>query len=226
MDWLPIDTAPTDGTEILASDYDAIEIASWVKPRFDVGITGYWTNRDGKTMYPAWWQPLPDHPPMPAAEPPAITSDARIDRILDEFTKGATCHRGHSIRHGLARARAALATEPKGPADEELLALFGQFDIDGMADVTKGMPLDTFWDDYQPREAVKYARAVLARWGRPAPQPVPVSERLPGPEDCDAEGRCWFSVEGNRWAFEDRTYGSNWQWTHWLPAHALPLPTN
>lgn len=64
------------------------------------------------------------------------------------------------------RARAALAEpHPEPPTDEELLALFDQFDIDGMADVTKGMPLDTFWDDYQPREAVKYARAVLARWG-------------------------------------------------------------
>ena len=29
-------------------------------------------------------------------------------------------------------------------------------------------------------------KAVLARWGRSTPQPVSVSERLPGPEDCDA----------------------------------------
>lgn len=68
MTWQPIDTAPKDGTEILASDYDAIEIVSWVAPRFDVGITGEWTNREGEAMYPAWWQPLPDHPPLPAVE--------------------------------------------------------------------------------------------------------------------------------------------------------------
>ena len=69
-------------------------------------------------------------------------------------------------RGAIDRARAALAEpQPESPTDEELLALFDQFDIDGMADATKGMPLDTFWDDYQPREAVKYARAVLARWG-------------------------------------------------------------
>jgi hypothetical protein len=68
--WQDIDTAPKDGTEILASDYDAIEIVSWVAPRFDVGITGEWTNREGEAMYPAWWQPLADHPdlPLPSGE--------------------------------------------------------------------------------------------------------------------------------------------------------------
>lgn len=64
MTWQPIDTAPKDETEILASDYDAIEIVSWIAPRFDVGITGEWINREGEAMYPAWWQPLPDHPPL------------------------------------------------------------------------------------------------------------------------------------------------------------------
>lgn len=71
------------------------------------------------------------------------------------------------VRDALQCARAALAEpEPEGPTDEELLAMFDKFDIDGMAEETKGMPLDTFWADYQPREAVKFARAVLARWGK------------------------------------------------------------
>ena len=65
------------------------------------------------------------------------------------------------------------------------------------------------------------------------PVPVPVSERLPGPEDCDAKGMCWaWRVEGP----ESNDFGDCWhlisaewlskycQWTHWLPAHALPLP--
>lgn len=84
---------------------------------------------------------------------------------LDEFDR--LLHGAQYVEHPLTyRARTALAEpQPEPPTDEELLALFDQFDIDGMADVTKGMPLDTFWDDYQPREAVKYARAVLARWG-------------------------------------------------------------
>ena len=67
----------------------------------------------------------------------------------------------------------------------------------------------------------------------PAPVPVPVSERLPGPEDCDAESRCWWgapalssTVTGSvhhRWRLcqaNDR-FGSE---LFWLPAHALPMP--
>jgi hypothetical protein len=38
------------------------------------------------------------------------------------------------------------------------------------------------------------AQAILShpgsRWSSTI-EPVPVAERLPGPEDCDAEGRCW-----------------------------------
>ena len=82
---------------------------------------------------------------------------------------------------------------------------------------------------------VDNARAILARWGNPAPQPVPVSERLPGPEDCDVEGRCWLwerycGYSGCKWALVDRTWSLSQSdedlsvYTHWLPFHALPLP--
>jgi hypothetical protein len=43
------------------------------------------------------------------------------------------------------------------------------------------------------------------------PAPVAVSERLPGPGDLDANGRCWVYQNGN-------------STTHWLPASAIPLP--
>lgn len=66
MTWQPIDTAPVDGTEILASDYDAIDIVSYGE--WERGVFG-WTNREMETMYPAWWQPLPDHPPLPEETP-------------------------------------------------------------------------------------------------------------------------------------------------------------
>lgn len=57
------------------------------------------------------------------------------------------------------------------------------------------------------------------------PQPVPVSERLPGPGDCDAEHYCWrWNTIGGLWARQPLTR----RWydfeSHWLPAHALPLP--
>lgn len=64
-------------------------------------------------------------------------------------------------------------------------------------------------------------------------KPVPVSERLPGPEDCDAEGRCWCGTpsfvnsyavtQSAQWRLSapDDRFGSE---LFWLPARALPLP--
>ena len=73
------------------------------------------------------------------------------------------------------------------------------------------------------RHAVDHARAALARWGHPMPQPVAVSERLPGDELC-----WWFEPD------EDDGYGGMWtllrirggttRYTHWLSANALPTP--
>jgi hypothetical protein len=76
--------------------------------------------------------------------------------------------------------------------------------------------------------------AVLARWGRPAIEPVSVSERLPGPEDCDAEGQCWlWRTDGIEEFWElvipsynihEYNWTSQWKYTHWLPHWALPVP--
>ena len=61
----------------------------------------------------------------------------------------------------------------------------------------------------------------------PAPVPVPVDERLPGPEDCDKEGYCWrWNTIAGSWARQPisrRWYAFE---SHWLPAHALPLPAS
>lgn len=86
-------------------------------------------------------------------------------------------------------------------------------------------------------DAYRYARAVLARWGRPAlPQPVPLSERLPDPRpeseggDCNTDGKCWLlgKVKGD-WRLinpsESGVPHLKYCFTHWLPASALPLPT-
>jgi hypothetical protein len=64
MTWQPIDSAPKDGTEILASDYDVIEIVSWTV--YSGGAD--WWSRWGDVMFPAWWQPLPEHPPLPGED--------------------------------------------------------------------------------------------------------------------------------------------------------------
>jgi hypothetical protein len=62
----------------------------------------------------------------------------------------------------------------------------------------------------------------------PTPQPVPVSERLPGANDCNAEGRCWWYGEGGDmvgWTLDAEGL-SYYRAKYWLPAHALPVPTN
>jgi hypothetical protein len=60
------------------------------------------------------------------------------------------------------------------------------------------------------------------------PRPTPVSERLPGPGDCDAEGRCWYGAPDRPGAVAcwDLEYEPATDDTHWLPAHALPVPAN
>jgi len=117
------------------------------------------------------------------------------------------------------RAHAALARpEPQGPTDEELLRIYR-------------VATPCYQVEEYKRE-LAFARAVLARYGRPAIEPVPVSERLPGPEDCDAQGRCWFfhtsTIGDNEWFLNQLPKVSEWyRWqsiTHWLPHWALPVP--
>jgi hypothetical protein len=112
------------------------------------------------------------------------------------------------------RVDAALAQpEPQGLTDEELY---------------------DFWISTSPEfgcaDPVGFARAVLTRWGRPAIEPVPVAERLPGPGDCDAEWRCWVLRLRRVW---DPHFTPTWALVanseirdtdYWLPHHALPVP--
>jgi hypothetical protein len=108
------------------------------------------------------------------------------------------------------REPASVTTDP---SDEELESF--------LVDVA-AQNGDIYWAD--PRVL---ARAVLARWGRLALQPIPVSERLPEAGDCDVEGRCWIHMPdmgtAPSWRLVDpREIGP--YHTHWLPCHALPLP--
>jgi hypothetical protein len=131
--------------------------------------------------------------------------------------------KGDDIAGPMVRARYELARpEPQGPTDAELIRAYQAA--------------------YQPAwERGEYygchvdgLRAVLARWGRPAIEPVSVSERLPGPEDCDAEGQCWlWRTDGIEEFWElvipsynihEYNWTSQWKYTHWLPHWALPVP--
>jgi hypothetical protein len=70
--------------------------------------------------------------------------------------------------------------------------------------------------------AARLVRLALAAF-RPVPAPVPVSARLPGPEDCLDEGWAWFFNPRTGWRRATQPVHSGY--THWLPATALPLPS-
>jgi hypothetical protein len=87
-------------------------------------------------------------------------------------------------------------------------------------------------EDSSEYEPMLLALRSAACWGTPAIQPVPVSERLPGPDDCNDEGYCWWwrtDEVDEWWEFmylrdvrdHNRRCGSA-QYTHWLPYHAIP----
>jgi len=128
------------------------------------------------------------------------------------------------------------------PTDKELLALMPETMKDEFSYAAK-VCSDATGGQVKPRifrvalntAALEYAQAVLQRYGRPAIEPVPVSERLPGPEDCDAKGRCWWLKQAANpehdlltptWHLQrHRPAGSTFfKYTHWLPHWALPVP--
>ena len=187
MIWQSIDTAPKDGTEILASDYDAIEIVSWE------GFSGAkgWRDRLGKVMSPAWWQPLPDHPPLPGDEPELPNGSELPDGYIDP---------GHSAADRELLEAFYLAARSEGGTTDEI--------------TLRGI-----------RAATRAAELLQQRH----PEPVPVSERLPGAEDCDEDGRCWlFSKVEKKWSLIDASNPEaphlQYCCSHWLPATALPPP--
>jgi hypothetical protein len=141
-----------------------------------------------------------------------------VDELEDwvAFGDEADCADAHAL---VDRARAALAQpEPQGPSKAELRQLFD--DQSGYINDEQVM----WWADFH-----KAARAVLARWGRPTIKPVPVAERLPGLEDCDAGGRCWWWIVDEPGEFPHWIYApleaQAWAgYSAWLPHHALPMP--
>jgi hypothetical protein len=129
----------------------------------------------------------------------------------------------------IARAHTALAQpEPEGPTDEELedFALQnggGYFNCDCQEEA-----------DILTRKHVSNYRAVLARWGRPAIEPVPVAERPWEREGwCDAEGRCWWGRPSEELCNSDWFLATRAEVEEFcddclpavsLPHHALPIP--
>ena len=158
-------------------------------------------------------------------EVPRIGHILRLAEIIREVDgkhdKGAAALAEAILSHPGIRSAGLTAAltqpEAEGPTDEEL---------------------DSFLVDVACQHGNVYysdplilAHAVLTRWGRPAAQPVAVSERLPSAADCDEQGRCWL---GGRqmgsgtptWLLGYPAWAERFPDVHrfWLPANALPTP--
>jgi hypothetical protein len=134
---------------------------------------------------------------------------------------------------------AAIAQQADDPTDDELLRAYGaakrSHQYDGPSDD---------WPNRAERAATVYGlRAVLTRHGRPTFQPIPVSERLPGPQDCTpwpdttTISWCWVATDDdgewgwNQYSIGPSDFGDNLSrimrgrgYTHWAPWWAFPLP--
>jgi len=121
----------------------------------------------------------------------------------------------------------------------ELLAIAAELDGAALAQpepqgATESDLSELFYRHVGEGSEVGFENAIaeaLARWGRPAIEPIPVSERLPGPEDCDEEGRCWWFCPASLlpngmcayWCLAPADPPKSWH-THWRPYRALTLP--
>ena len=112
----------------------------------------------------------------------------------------------------IQRARAALAQpEPVAPTDEELIE-----PIMWMID-------ERVYDTDGKGEIAESLRELIARWGTPTAQPVPVSERWPQFSDCNPFEEVWaFNPVLAYWKLTRINRSIH---THWLPHWALPVPT-
>jgi hypothetical protein len=151
----------------------------------------------------------------------------------DEFNQWDSLGLGEQI--GWAQARAIAAdrarrSAPEPPADGEVATIAAR-----LKELAHAVTEER-WCEFSmrvPAQPLRDADLVLTRAADllsrlSPPQPIPVSERLPGPEDCDAAGMCWWwCFPAERWLRcgipkPDPTSQIH---THWLPAHALPLPS-
>ena len=79
------------------------------------------------------------------------------------------------------------------------------------------------WDSLGLDEQIGWAQDRAAELlAQRHPQPISVNERLPGPEECLDEGWAWFFNPRTGWRQATQPVHSTY--THWLPAHALPVP--
>jgi hypothetical protein len=113
----------------------------------------------------------------------------------------------------------AIEPVPEGPTDMDIEDLMRQH-TSNLGDNLIGVAT---------QDVPALIRAALSHWGRPAIEPVPLSEGPPKAKDCDAEGRCyiwdWLSCEWRAIEALNKPL-DGWGTTWWLPFHALPAPAS
>jgi hypothetical protein len=145
----------------------------------------------------------------------------------------------------LARyGRLALQPQQEGvkPTDADLDALERKhWKLDSVVEYEPGQGCREVFERQETFDHRAFAHTVLARYGRPTFQPIPVSERLPGPDDCCSNPRngqgqwCWGWVwPGGMDRDDPIPYSGCWrmmrrQWLSdealaWAPWWAIPLP--
>jgi hypothetical protein len=160
--------------------------------------------------------------PAPAVETDAILALAAIIREVDgNNSLGAAALAEAILSHHHSRWGHQPAPPAEGEVRElvEFLRIYGDFVMDEYGDVGEHDQLTRAAELLEQRH----------------PAPVPVSERLPGAEDCTTNPRTgqeqWFwgwvqhdpAPYSGRWRMMRREWLAD-EATHWLPAHALPLP--
>ncbi len=158
-----------------------------------------------------------------------MTTDFRAD--LPQWTEGICGDGAAILRDGvmvpieeviarLNQAEAALSAPEQGPTLDDVSELCDEF----------GFYLEGSYNNLESAEALwEIIHAVLQRWGRPAVEPVPVAERLPGPEDLDDQGRCWWLDRPLKngpaaWMLRRPDDGMLLPFIAWAPHWALPVP--
>ena len=124
-----------------------------------------------------------------------------------------------------------MSKEYRTPTDEEI----EQWERD-CCDATRNGKADHYWAFEVPGDYVHdLVRATLEKWGKPQNvDPIPLSERKPGPEDCSESNLCWFwlpeengHVDLGQWELQDRDWATDpdTDYTHWQPFHAISRPS-
>jgi hypothetical protein len=133
-----------------------------------------------------------------------------------------------TLNTGIVEHCRAVLTRWGRPAVEPVPAITDE-EVDALVISIQGLPVPDADDLALPStgRGRDMVRRALARWGRPAVEPVPVAERLPGPEDRDVKGRCWWLAQPVRYAptwVLQRPRGSLLApFIAWAPHWALPL---